>query len=85
MDSVCLIAHAQVRVGALLVPVFASIDEEGGIRAVETLNVTLPAYCRLESPKFVDRLPLTALGKVDYADLAELLRDSETSRLPKLK
>jgi len=83
--AVCLVALVQARLGHLLVPVLSPGEEEAGARAVAALNTALPKYCRLESPEFVAHLPRTALGKVDYVILTELLRDFGTSRLPKLK
>jgi len=68
--QVCLLPVPDERRGWRLLPVVEGLADEVG-SAIERVNRSNAGYARLEQALFVERLPRTALGKVDVGVLRE--------------
>ena len=68
--QVCLLPVPDERRGWRLLPVVEGpVDEAGSV--IERVNRSKEGYARVEQVRLVERLPRTALGKVDVAALLE--------------
>lgn len=72
----CLLGIRDDRIGRRLVPVFAQDARARAGEIVGEANRSLPRYVQLEPPAFVESLPKTPLGKVDYRTMTEMLEKS---------
>ncbi|MEC9056524.1 MAG: AMP-binding protein [Verrucomicrobiota bacterium] len=73
--QVCLLPVPDERRGWRLLPVVEGLADEVG-SAIERVNRSNAGYARLEQARVVERLPRTALGKVDVGVLREEIAPS---------
>lgn len=69
-SEVCLLPVPDDRRGWRLLPVVEGLADDVG-RAIEGVNRSKAGYARLEQARVVERLPRTALGKIDLSALRQ--------------